>query len=74
VTATSIQLFYSFYHVGLRRVNLFIQIYDDDDDDDDSRQTRKTADIMERKGKKSICIAPFTVIYVKKTYQFKTLC
>jgi len=33
VTATSIQLFYSFYHVGLRCVNLFIQTYDDDDDD-----------------------------------------
>jgi len=25
-----IQLFYSFYHAGLRCVNLFIQIYDDD--------------------------------------------
>ena len=30
MTATSIQLFYSFYHVGLRCVNLIIQIYDDE--------------------------------------------
>jgi len=26
-----LSFFYSFYHVGLRCVNLFIQIYDDDD-------------------------------------------